>query len=168
MTTGIMYSIIFFQFPMRIISGRSNFLKAIFHSASLNIQKITQQCVRLFYSLPYPPCFFMGGCELGWKIRRVLFRLIRIAETVAEWRFTNLCYISLGVWGWLTLLPCASTTSATDVFQRHLWRSLIWKILRHTHLYIYEYRLGVPKLYLQTHIFDIEVRVRLTKLNGWL
>ena len=49
MTTEIMYSIIFFQFPMRIISGRSNFLKAVLHSASLNIQKITQQCVRLFY-----------------------------------------------------------------------------------------------------------------------
>ena len=81
MTTGIMYSIIFFQFPMRIISGRSNFLKAIFHSASLNIQKITQQCVRLFYSDPYPPCFFMGGCDLGWDF---WFSLINQSQAVTS------------------------------------------------------------------------------------
>jgi len=157
---------------MRIISGRSNFLKAIFHSASLNIQKITQQCVRPFYSLPYPPCFFMVGCDLGWKIRPVFFRLIRIPKTVHEWRLRIFAFNSMSVWGWLTLLPCVSHTSAKDVFQSHLWHSLIWKVLRHTHLYIYEYRLGVPLylhlLYLQTYIFDIELRVGLTKLNGWL
>ena len=104
-----------------------------------------------------------------WWVR---FRLIRIAETVAEWRLRIFGFDIMRVWGWLTLLPCASATGAVT-FSKVMWRSLIWKILRHTHLYIYEYRLGVPKLYLhllylQTHIFDIEVRVRLTKLNGWL
>ena len=28
-------------------------------------QKIASQCERLFYSDPYPPYFFMGGCDLG-------------------------------------------------------------------------------------------------------
>ena len=34
-------------------------------------------------------------------------------------------------------------------------------------MYTYKYRLGAPNE-LQTHIIDIEERVRLTKLNGWL
>ena len=31
------------------------------------LQKIALQCVRLFYSFPYPHRLFVGGCELGWE-----------------------------------------------------------------------------------------------------
>ena len=73
-----------------------------------------------FYSDPYPPCFFMGGCELGWKIRLVFFRLIRIPRTVHEWRLRIFGFDIMRVWGWLTLLPCASATSAVTFFQSHV------------------------------------------------
>ena len=136
MTTGIMYSIIFFQFPMRIISGRSNFLKAVLHFASLNIQKITQQCVRLFYSLPYPPRWTVGGCELGWKIRRVLFRLIRIPRTVAEWR---LQIFAISIWGYGGDWLCCRVrhTHPLLTFSKVMWRFLICSENFKTHTPVY-------------------------------
>ena len=36
-----------------------------FTPRQLKYQKIALQCVRPFYSLPYPPRLTVGGCDLG-------------------------------------------------------------------------------------------------------
>ena len=93
--------------------------------------------MRPFYSVPYPPWFFMGGCNLGWKIRLVFFRLIRIPQTVHEWRLQIFAFDSLGVWGWLTLLPCASATGAVTFFQSHMTFFNLESFKTHTPVYIW-------------------------------
>jgi hypothetical protein len=70
------------HFPFRVAV-----VSEVRFTSNISNLKIILQCVRSFYSYLYPSYFFMGGCDLGWKIRLVFFRLIRISRTVAEWSF---------------------------------------------------------------------------------
>ena len=120
--------------------------------------------MRPFYSFPYPPCFFMGGCDLGWEFRPVFFRLIRIPRTVHEWRLRIFAFNSMRVWGWLTLMVCASTTGAVT-FSKVTWHSLIWNA------WLSDY--GCQTIFLRTNKFSqiflvIVISGVILKRNYWL